>query len=92
MKSGYEQCYFCITENRIAAILLKEAAEPNRAVEVNEMWRVRQKEMELNDRLKSRSNDHSGNSRIVRILASLIEAEIGGMRAMLVLHAHQAKQ
>ncbi|KAH1122823.1 hypothetical protein J1N35_005983 [Gossypium stocksii] len=112
MKSGYEQCYFCITENRIAAILLKEAAErrrlaerdgihvflqhpkvrgrpnsrflawctvrsvimlnvsdkmletSNRAVEVNEMWRVRQKEMELNDRLKSRSNDHSGNSRI----------------------------
>ncbi|KAK5842029.1 hypothetical protein PVK06_004355 [Gossypium arboreum] len=35
----------------------------NRGVEVNEMWRVRQKEMELNDRLKSRSNDHSGNSR-----------------------------
>ncbi|XP_052490336.1 uncharacterized protein LOC105786053 [Gossypium raimondii] len=129
MKSGYEQCYFCITENRIAAILLKEAAErrrqaerdgihvflqhpkvrgrsnsrfpaatvlgvqsANRAVEVNEMWRVRQKEMELNERLKSRSNDHSGNSRIVWILASLIEAEIGGMRAMLVLHAHQAKQ
>ncbi|MBA0677125.1 hypothetical protein Goari_018546 [Gossypium aridum] len=125
MKSGYEQCYFCITENRIAAILLKEAAERRRqagrdgihvflqhpkvrgrsnsrfpaatvlgvqAVEVNEMWRVRQKEMELNDRLKSRSNDHSGNSRIVWILASLIEAEIGGMRAMLVLHAHQAKQ
>ncbi|MBA0581181.1 hypothetical protein Gorai_023366, partial [Gossypium raimondii] len=111
--------------NRIAAILLKEAAErrrqaerdgihvflqhpkvrgrsnsrfpaatvlANRAVEVNEMWRVRQKEMELNERLKSRSNDHSGNSRIVWILASLIEAEIGGMRAMLVLHAHQAKQ
>ncbi|TYI44094.1 hypothetical protein ES332_A01G213200v1 [Gossypium tomentosum] len=91
MKSVYEQCYFCITENRIAAILLKEAAErrrqaerdgihvflqqihgsspqlclvyTNRGVEVNEMWRVRQKEMELNDRLKSRSNDHSGNSR-----------------------------
>ncbi|KAL1186778.1 hypothetical protein V6Z11_A01G201600 [Gossypium hirsutum] len=83
-------------ENRIAAILLKEAAERRRqaerdgihvflqhpkvrgrpnsrflaatvlglqGVEVNEMWRVRQKEMELNDRLKSRSNDHSGNSR-----------------------------
>ncbi|KAK8626614.1 hypothetical protein V6N13_134251 [Hibiscus sabdariffa] len=80
------------TENRIASILLKEAAElrrqadregvhvylqqpkvrgrpnsrfltatvlgvqqANRAVEVNEMWRVRQKELELNDRLKGRS-------------------------------------
>uniref|UniRef100_A0A803KPJ9 Uncharacterized protein n=1 Tax=Chenopodium quinoa TaxID=63459 RepID=A0A803KPJ9_CHEQI len=79
------------TENRIASILLKEAAEirrqaqqdgalaylrnptvrgrpnsrfltatvrgiqqVNRAVEVNEMWRVRQKEKELDDRLKDR--------------------------------------
>ncbi|MBA0642732.1 hypothetical protein Goklo_027075 [Gossypium klotzschianum] len=33
MKSGYEQCYFCITENRIAAILLKEAAERRRQAE-----------------------------------------------------------
>ncbi|KAL5855195.1 hypothetical protein ACOSQ3_005029 [Xanthoceras sorbifolium] len=84
------------TENRIAAILLKEAAElrrqaekegvnaylqqpkgrgrpnsrfltatvlgvqqANRSVEVNEMWRVRQKELELNDRLKGRSRDES---------------------------------
>ncbi|XP_021300276.1 serine/arginine-rich splicing factor 11 [Herrania umbratica] len=88
------------TENRIAAILLKEAAElkrqadrdgvhvylqqpkvrgrpnsrfltatvlgvqqANRAVEVNEMWRVRQKELELNDRLKGRSRDDSRHSR-----------------------------
>ncbi|GLT85900.1 hypothetical protein SLE2022_040720 [Rubroshorea leprosula] len=88
------------TENRIAAILLKEAAElrrqadrdgvgvylqkpnvrgrpnsrfltatvlgvqqANRAVEVNEMWRVRQKELELNDRLKKRSKDVSGSGR-----------------------------
>ncbi|XP_031256915.1 DNA topoisomerase 1-like [Pistacia vera] len=86
------------TENRIAAILLKEAAElrqqaekegvqayiqqpkvrgrpnsrflsatvlgvqqANRAVEVNEMWRVRQKELELNDRLKDRSKDERSN-------------------------------
>ncbi|XVE48650.1 hypothetical protein DITRI_Ditri01bG0019100 [Diplodiscus trichospermus] len=84
------------TENRIAAILLKEAAElrrqadregvhvylqrpkvrgrpnsrfltatvlgvqqANRVVEVNEMWRVRQKELELNDRLKGTSKDYS---------------------------------
>ncbi|XP_022748626.1 protein FAM133-like [Durio zibethinus] len=88
------------TENRIAAILLKEAAElkrqadregvhvylqkpkvrgrpnsrfltatvlgvqqANRAVEVNEMWRVRQKELELNDSLKRRSKDDSRHSR-----------------------------
>lgn len=88
------------TENRIAAILLKEAAElrrqadregvhaylqkptvrgrpnsrflsatvlgvqqANRVVEVNEMWRVRQKEIELNDRLKGRSKDVSNGSR-----------------------------
>uniref|UniRef100_A0A6N2LV75 Uncharacterized protein n=1 Tax=Salix viminalis TaxID=40686 RepID=A0A6N2LV75_SALVM len=80
------------TENRIAAILMKEAAElrqraeregvhvyleqpkvrarpnsrfltatvrgvqqTNRAVEVNEMWRVRQKEIEMDDRLRERS-------------------------------------
>ncbi|OMO92131.1 hypothetical protein COLO4_17824 [Corchorus olitorius] len=88
------------TENRIAAILLKEAAElkrqadregvhaylqkptvrgrpnsrflsatvlgvqqANRAVEVNEMWRARQKELELNDRIKGRSKDDSRHSR-----------------------------
>ncbi|KAE8716912.1 DUF21 domain-containing protein [Hibiscus syriacus] len=88
------------TENRIAAILLKEAAElrrqadregvhiycqqpkargrsnsrfltatvlgvqqANRAVEVNEMWRVRQKELELNDRLKGRSKNGTKLSR-----------------------------
>ncbi|PPD77192.1 hypothetical protein GOBAR_DD25911 [Gossypium barbadense] len=88
------------TENRIAAILLKEAAElkrqadkegvhvylqqpkvrgrpnsrfltatvlgvqqANRAVEVNEMWRVRQKELELNDRLKGRSKKDTSHSR-----------------------------
>ncbi|KAK8513064.1 hypothetical protein V6N12_030470 [Hibiscus sabdariffa] len=87
------------TENRIAAILLKEAAElrrqaeqdgihvylqqpkvrsrpnsrfltatvrgvqqANRAVEVNEMWRVRQKELELNDRLKAISKDDSAHN------------------------------
>ncbi|GMI70590.1 hypothetical protein like AT4G33690 [Hibiscus trionum] len=87
------------TENRIAAILLKEAAElrrqaerdgihvylqqpkvrsrpnsrfltatvlgvqqANRAVEVNEMWQVRKKELELNDRLKARSKDDSGHN------------------------------
>ncbi|XP_058191241.1 uncharacterized protein LOC131308340 [Rhododendron vialii] len=88
------------TENRIAAILMKEAAElrrqaekegvnvylrqqnfrgrpnsrfltatvlgvqqSNRAVEVNEMWRVRQKELELDDRLKGRSRDNSSSDR-----------------------------
>ncbi|KDP35907.1 hypothetical protein JCGZ_09879 [Jatropha curcas] len=87
------------TENRIAAILLKEAAElrrqaesegvhvylqkpkargrpnsrfltatvlgvqqANRAVEVNEMWRVRQKEIELDDRLKDRSRHENSSS------------------------------
>ncbi|EEF40253.1 splicing regulatory glutamine/lysine-rich protein 1 [Ricinus communis] len=87
------------TENRIAAILLREAAElrcqaekegvhvylqkpgirgrpnsrfltatvrgvqqANRAVEVNEMWRVRQKELELDDRLKGRSRHESSSS------------------------------
>ncbi|KAF4390082.1 hypothetical protein G4B88_005000 [Cannabis sativa] len=86
------------TENRIAAILMKEAAElrrqaekdgvsvylnqpkpkvrpnsrfltatvrgvqqANRAVEINEMWRVRQKELELDDRLKDRSKDQRSN-------------------------------
>ncbi|OWM64758.1 hypothetical protein CDL15_Pgr028475 [Punica granatum] len=89
------------TENRIAAILMKEAAElrrqaeqegvlsylqqptvrgrpnsrfltatvlgvqqANKAVEVNEMWRVRQKELELDNRLKGRSRDDSRNGRI----------------------------
>ncbi|XP_057976955.1 uncharacterized protein LOC131164047 isoform X3 [Malania oleifera] len=86
------------TENRIAAILMKEAAElrrqaekegvhaylrkpdvrfrpnsrfltatvlglqqANRAVEVSEMWRVRQKELELDDRLKGRLKSRSSN-------------------------------
>lgn len=83
------------TENRIAAILMKEAAElrrqsakdgidaylrpnirgrpnsrfltatvlgvqqSNRAVEVNEMWRARQKEKELDERKRGRSNSDS---------------------------------
>lgn len=34
----------------------------NRAVEVNEMWRVRQKELELDDKLKSRSRDYHSDS------------------------------
>ncbi|GAB4859360.1 hypothetical protein Ancab_010824 [Ancistrocladus abbreviatus] len=87
------------TENRIVAILLKEAAElqrqaekegvlaylrqpnvrgrpnsrfltatvlgmqqANRAVEVNEMWRVRQKELQLDNRLKQRSISGSSHS------------------------------
>ncbi|KAI7979240.1 hypothetical protein LOK49_Contig435G00001 [Camellia lanceoleosa] len=91
------------TENRIAAILMKEAAElrrqaekegvhvylrqpnirgrpnscfltatvlgvqqANRAVEVNEMWRVRQKELELDDRLKGRMGDDSSSGRSQR--------------------------
>ncbi|KAK2987443.1 hypothetical protein RJ640_018580 [Escallonia rubra] len=86
------------TENRIAAILMKEAAElrrqadkegvhaylrkpdvrgrpnsrfltatvlgvqqSNRAVEVNEMWRLRQKERELDDRPKKRLRGESNN-------------------------------
>ncbi|XP_039015239.1 uncharacterized protein LOC120145486 isoform X2 [Hibiscus syriacus] len=36
--------------------------QANRAVEVNEMWRVRKKELELNDRLKARSKDNSGHN------------------------------
>nr|DAD30867.1 TPA_asm: hypothetical protein HUJ06_009718 [Nelumbo nucifera] len=88
------------TENQIAAILMKDAAElrrqaekegvlaylrqpkvrgrpnarfltatvlgvqqANRAAEVNEMWRVRQKELELDDRLKERSRDKSSSRR-----------------------------
>ncbi|XWS67545.1 hypothetical protein CRYUN_Cryun04dG0015500 [Craigia yunnanensis] len=35
----------------------------NKAVEVNEMWRVRQKELELNDRLKGTSKDDSRHNR-----------------------------
>ncbi|TXG71711.1 hypothetical protein EZV62_000290 [Acer yangbiense] len=93
-------CMDLETENRIAAILMNEAAElrrqaekegvhaylqqpkvrgrpnsrfltatvlgvqqANRSVEVNEMWRVRQKELELNDRLKGRSREESNCSR-----------------------------
>ncbi|XP_030517676.1 uncharacterized protein LOC115731178 [Rhodamnia argentea] len=88
------------TENRIAAILMKEAAEfrrqaekegalaylskssvktqpnsrfltatvlgvqqANKAVEVNEMWRLRQKELELDNRIKGRSRDESSSRR-----------------------------
>ncbi|KAJ4950770.1 hypothetical protein NE237_027602 [Protea cynaroides] len=87
------------TENRIAVILMKQAAElqaqaekdgvhvylrqpqvrgrpnsrfltatvlgvqqANRAAEMNEMWRLRQKELQLDDRLKERSRDE-GTSR-----------------------------
>ncbi|XP_022869498.1 uncharacterized protein C11orf57-like [Olea europaea var. sylvestris] len=87
------------TENRIAAILLKEAAElrrqaekegvhayvenptvrsrpnsrflsatvlgvqqANRAVEVNEMWQLRQKELELDNRLRGTRNESKGGS------------------------------
>ncbi|KAF6133914.1 hypothetical protein GIB67_040678 [Kingdonia uniflora] len=83
-----------VTENRIASMLMKEAAElrrqadkegvhaylgqpnvrgrpnsrfltatvlgvqqANRVVEVNEMWKVRQKELELDGKLKGRSRD-----------------------------------
>ncbi|KAK4438032.1 hypothetical protein Salat_0137300 [Sesamum alatum] len=85
------------TENRIAAILLKEAAElrrqaqregalaylreptvrsrpnsrfltatvrgvqqANRVVEVNEMWRLREKQLELESRLRARNESSSG--------------------------------
>ncbi|PRQ22154.1 hypothetical protein RchiOBHm_Chr6g0247131 [Rosa chinensis] len=88
------------TENRIAAILMREAAElrrqaekegvhaylqqpkarfrpnsrflsatvrgveqANKAVEVNEMWRIRQKELELDERLKGKMKDESRNDR-----------------------------
>ncbi|XP_074327870.1 uncharacterized protein LOC141665782 isoform X2 [Apium graveolens] len=91
------------TENRIAAILMKEAAElrrqaeqdgvhaylrqpnvrgrpnsrfltatvlgvqqANRAVEVDEMWRIRQKEQELDDRLKRRQRDRNSSDRSYR--------------------------
>ncbi|XP_074320582.1 uncharacterized protein LOC141657303 [Silene latifolia] len=87
------------TENRIASILLKEAAElrrqaqqegvlaylhkptvrgrpnsrflsatirgieqANRVVEVNEMWRARKKELEMDRRSKSRRRDEGSNS------------------------------
>ncbi|GMN52441.1 hypothetical protein TIFTF001_021610 [Ficus carica] len=86
------------TENKIAAVLMKEAAElrrqaekegvhvylqqrkpslrpntrfltatvlgvqqSNRAVETNEMWRVRQKELEVDDRVKHESNNQRSN-------------------------------
>ncbi|KAK7412215.1 hypothetical protein VNO78_03665 [Psophocarpus tetragonolobus] len=88
------------TENRLAAILMREAAElqrqsqkegvlaylrkpnfrarpnsrfltatvrgvqqANRAVEVNEMWRLRQKELELDKRAKEKSIDKSSKDR-----------------------------
>lgn len=88
------------TENRIATILLKEAAElrrqaesegalsylhrpnvrgrpnsrfltatvlgvqqANRAVEVNEMWKLRQKELELENRLNRRSADMNSDTK-----------------------------
>ncbi|KAF8027882.1 hypothetical protein BT93_E0719 [Corymbia citriodora subsp. variegata] len=88
------------TENRVAAILMKEAAElrrqaekegalaylckpsvrtrpnsrflsatvlgvqqANKAVEVNEMWRLRQKELELDNRIKGRSREESSSRR-----------------------------
>ncbi|XP_004289722.1 PREDICTED: uncharacterized protein LOC101314326 [Fragaria vesca subsp. vesca] len=88
------------TENRIAAILMREAAElrrqaekegvhaylqqpkarfkpnsrflsatvrgveqANKAVEVNEMWRIRQKELELDERLKGKMKDPSRSDR-----------------------------
>ncbi|CAJ1961426.1 unnamed protein product [Sphenostylis stenocarpa] len=88
------------TENRLAAILMREAAElrrqsekegvlaylrkpdvrtrpnsrfltatvrgvqqANRAVEVNEMWRLRQKELELDKRIKEKSNDKRSRER-----------------------------
>lgn len=88
------------TENRIATILLKEAAElrrqaesegalsylhrpnvrgrpnsrfltatvlgvqqANRAVEVNEMWKLRQKEVELENRLNGRSADKNSDTK-----------------------------
>lgn len=35
----------------------------NKAVEVNEMWRVRQKELELDDRLRGKSRDGNNTSR-----------------------------
>lgn len=35
----------------------------NKAVEVNEMWRIRQKEMELDNRHKGRSRDENRNDR-----------------------------
>ncbi|XP_019172936.1 PREDICTED: uncharacterized protein LOC109168380 [Ipomoea nil] len=90
------------TENRIAAILLKEAAElrrqaekdgalaylhrptvrgrpnsrfltatvlgvqqANRAVEVNEMWRLRQKELEVDNRNKRRLENECRNKQIL---------------------------
>ncbi|XP_024027216.1 transcription initiation factor TFIID subunit 3 [Morus notabilis] len=96
------------TENRIAAILMKEAAElrrqaekegvhvylqqpkarvrpnkqfltatvlgvqqSNRAVETNEMWRIRQKELELDDRLKHKSKDQKSNGQSYRDCNSL---------------------
>ncbi|XP_020234003.1 arginine/serine-rich protein PNISR [Cajanus cajan] len=88
------------TENRLAALLMREAAElrrqseregvlaylrkpnvrhrpnsrfltatvrgvqqANRAVEVNEMWRLRQKELELDKRVKEKSIDKSSRDR-----------------------------
>lgn len=38
----------------------------NRSVEVNEMWRIRQKEQELDNRLKGRQRDPSSSDRSYR--------------------------
>ncbi|KAL4279784.1 hypothetical protein GQ457_03G000270 [Hibiscus cannabinus] len=38
--------------SRFLTATVRGVQQANRAVEVNEMWRVRQKELELNDRLK----------------------------------------
>ncbi|KAI9182466.1 hypothetical protein LWI28_025675 [Acer negundo] len=44
--------------------------QANRSVEVNEMWRVRQKELELNDRLKGRSREESNCRRHTDVVNS----------------------
>lgn len=48
--------------SRFLTATVRGIQQVNRAVEVNEMWRVRQKELELDDKLKSRSKDYRSDS------------------------------
>lgn len=47
----------------VVCLFLPLPFSANKAVEVNEMWRVRQKELELNDRLKGMSQDDIRHNR-----------------------------
>ncbi|XP_042477600.1 hepatoma-derived growth factor-related protein 2-like [Macadamia integrifolia] len=49
--------------SRFLTATVRGVQQANRAAEMNEMWRVRQKELQLDDRLKERSRDKGTNRR-----------------------------